>query len=153
MVLLRTRLHRGGWVLLPHSLPRGVPSPGPRKRAAVCCWSLVEGCPQGPGSLAVQAHHRGLQNGLQQPEKALLAKKPRFWQREGRLEFAEVAGDGGGISLGTHTGAAAGGAPRQLLSSWCRFTAPRKGGREPARRPALHGAKRGGAPSLGVCAS
>ena len=30
---------------------------------------------------------------------------------------------------------------------------PRKGGREPARRPALYGAKRGGAPSLGVCAS
>ena len=57
---------------------------GLRKRAAVCCRSLGEGCPQGPGSLAVQAHHRGLQNGLQQPGKVLLAKKPRFWQRKRR---------------------------------------------------------------------
>ena len=117
---------------------------GPRKRAAVCCRSLGEGCPQGPGSLAVQAHHRGLQNGLQQPGKVLL-KEP------------QVLATGTQVTVGAfrwaHTWVCSGRCPQTAAQLLVPLHRPWKGGREPACRPAPHGAKRGGAPSLGVCAS
>lgn len=48
-----------------------------------------------------------------------MVKKHRYWHSEVRLEFTEVAGEEGGILMGTDTTATEGSAPRYISSALC----------------------------------
>lgn len=109
IIYLSTTMNRWSLVLLGtlgagvHSLLRGVPLRGLRKRGRRHCQSLVEGCPRGPQLPGTSGPSQRFAKWASAAREIPLSENHRFWHLEVRLELPEVAGDGGGILMGTDT--------------------------------------------------